>query len=488
MHIFPKFLLLSTLLIFNSLSAQTADSLAWQAVMSSDNSAVTGRHESGLVAVNGNLYALGGRSQRPVERYNPASGTWAAVATAPLELHHFQPVAIGHEIFVLGAFTCCFPNEPTISDIYVFDTLTNTWSIRGQLPAGRERGSAAAFVYEEQIYLLGGNTQGHAGGAVAWFDRYDPTTETWVELPDAPHARDHFGAFVLNNRVVAAAGRQTSIPNPFADPVIETDVFNFFTNTWQSISNIPTARAGALVGGAGDEIIVAGGEIFSSSVSLNTVEAMNVYTGVWRQLQPLMLGRHSGGGAMLGDEFHVLAGSLNTGGAPETSTHEMLLLDATKNTDIDGDGLSNDEEEGIHNTDLFNPDSDNDGLNDGEEIALMSDPNNNDTDADGLLDGVDDDPLNALLVEVDPDNEPDVEVEPEPDPDVETDKELENNLEVEPDEESENEPTMTDTMSGSGGGSVCWWMLCALLVGRLARTVTLRVNYSSYRGVNFDYD
>ncbi|MDO6493124.1 hypothetical protein Q4515_17175, partial [Cellulophaga sp. 2_MG-2023] len=35
----------------------------------------------------------------------------------------------------------------------------------------------------------------------------------------------------------------------------------------------------------------------------------------------------------------------------------------------------------------FNPDSDNDGLLDGEEITLGTDPNNPDTDGDTILDG-----------------------------------------------------------------------------------------------------
>ncbi|WP_341926905.1 hypothetical protein [Nocardioides psychrotolerans] len=63
--------------------------------------------------------------------------------------------------------------------------------------------------------------------------------------------------------------------------------------------------------------------------------------------------------------------------------------------DTDGDGLSDTEETtGSENDDYGNeptnatdPDSDDDGLNDGEEVDLGTDPNNADTDGDGLLDG-----------------------------------------------------------------------------------------------------
>jgi outer membrane protein OmpA-like peptidoglycan-associated protein len=59
----------------------------------------------------------------------------------------------------------------------------------------------------------------------------------------------------------------------------------------------------------------------------------------------------------------------------------------TKNPDIDGDGLKNDEEEDIYLTNYENPDSDGDGLRDGEEVLkYKTNPLNVDTDGDKLFD------------------------------------------------------------------------------------------------------
>ena len=55
--------------------------------------------------------------------------------------------------------------------------------------------------------------------------------------------------------------------------------------------------------------------------------------------------------------------------------------------DTDGDGLTDYDEVFTYKTSPTNPDSDRDGLNDGEEIARKTDPNKADTDGDGLLDG-----------------------------------------------------------------------------------------------------
>jgi len=59
----------------------------------------------------------------------------------------------------------------------------------------------------------------------------------------------------------------------------------------------------------------------------------------------------------------------------------------SKNNDLDGDGLLNDEERRL-GTDPLNPDTDGDGLKDGEEvITYKTDPLNPDTDGDRLMDG-----------------------------------------------------------------------------------------------------
>ncbi len=366
--------------------AQTSSTENWQIQTSSDGSAASPRHESGLAQVGGKLYLLGGRGTQGVDRYDPDSKTWESLGPMPMELHHFQPVVIGSRIFIIGAFTCCFPTEDLIVDIHVFNTVTETWETQGVMPADRVRGSAAAVQHQGKIYLLGGNTLGHSGGAVPWFDEYDPATGEWTVLEDAPNARDHFMATIAYGKLVAGAGRQSDFPNPFANPVLATDVYDFATQSWTTTTAIPTPRAGALSIAYGSEVIIAGGEIDTTTAALDTVEAFNVLSNQWRALQAMNFGRHSGGGALLGDQMHVVAGSLSRGGAPETASHEVLQLDSEA-ADTDGDGLDTIDETQVHLTDPLDPDTDGDGLQDGTEVGLGSSPLDVDTDEDGLNDG-----------------------------------------------------------------------------------------------------
>jgi len=74
--------------------------------------------------------------------------------------------------------------------------------------------------------------------------------------------------------------------------------------------------------------LIIGGEAVGQSNARNNVEALNVNTGKWRKLQPLLEGRHSGGAVVLNDKVHVVTGNTTIGGGNETINHETLLLDS----------------------------------------------------------------------------------------------------------------------------------------------------------------
>ncbi|MGH2445417.1 MAG: hypothetical protein ACRDGD_05185 [Candidatus Limnocylindria bacterium] len=70
-----------------------------------------------------------------------------------------------------------------------------------------------------------------------------------------------------------------------------------------------------------------------------------------------------------------------------TDGEEAILGTDPFDPDTDDDGLTDGEEVEVHGTDPLDPDTDDDGLNDGDEIALGTDPFDPDSDDDGLTDG-----------------------------------------------------------------------------------------------------
>jgi hypothetical protein len=61
-------------------------------------------------------------------------------------------------------------------------------------------------------------------------------------------------------------------------------------------------------------------------------------------------------------------------GSDPNNTHSLNPLVSDRNWDSDGDGLSNYDEAALHGTDPANPDTDDDGVSDGEEVSNLSNP------------------------------------------------------------------------------------------------------------------
>ena len=306
----------------------------WSLMASSNGSAPAQRHEAAAVTVGGKFYLLGGRGAQPTQEYDPVDRTWTTVGFPPFEVHHFQPVVVDGLVYVVGAFSGNYPNEFNVGQVYTWNPETNVWASVTIVPVPRRRGSAGTVVYDGKIYLVGGNNQGHNGGARPWFDCFDPATNTWTVLPDAPRARDHFLASVVGNRLVLAGGRTTTQPNPFVGTIPEVDVYDFTSGTWKTIdANIPTERAGTMTVPIGRHVVVVGGESNTMLSAHGNVEALDVFSEQWRTLPSLVTPRHSGGIGALNGCVIVASGAGNQGGTPELPTAEMLAASDVLSSD-----------------------------------------------------------------------------------------------------------------------------------------------------------
>ncbi len=285
------------------------------------------RHENSFVELNGKFYALGGRMDRPVEEFDPKTNAWKQLAAVPMNFHHFQALAFENEIYVIGAFTGGYPHEKPIENFLIFNPKTNSWREGPKIPADRLRGSVGVFSRNGKIYLACGIIDGHWDGHVAWFDEYDPKTDTWKILPDAPRPRDHFGAAMVGDRAYLAGGRTSNaaIGKVLDLTIAEVDYFDFKTNTWHTEKNgLPTHKGGSSSIGSQEFLVVMNGESNTQELSHSEVEVLNTKTGVWSNLPALNQGRHGTGVIYFKGKLYVAAGSAKRGGGPELSDIEVL--------------------------------------------------------------------------------------------------------------------------------------------------------------------
>jgi len=287
----------------------------------------TARHENGFVALNGRLYLFGGRGRRPLDIFDPATGRWTQGAQPPVEIHHAQAVAHEGKLYVLGALTGGFPEETPQPNVVIYDPSVNRWTRGPAVPANRRRGASGVVVHEGLIYVVGGNTRGHMSGYVPWLDVFDPATGRWQTLPNAPRARDHFHAVVIDGKLYAAGGRRTSYDSDqtLALVIPEVDVYDIATRQWRTLDTpLPTLRGGTASVPLGGKLLVIGGESVRQQRAHQEVEAYDPVTGGWETLPPLPIGRHGTQATLHNGLVYISAGSADQGGGPELN--DILML------------------------------------------------------------------------------------------------------------------------------------------------------------------
>jgi N-acetylneuraminic acid mutarotase len=289
------------------------------------------RHEGAGAIVNGKYYLIGGRGIKPVDCFNIQTKKFDSVASLPLEMHHIQTVVFKNNIYIVGAFTGNYPHETAIGYVYIFNTKTNVWTKGAEIPESRRRGAAGAVLYKNKIFIIAGITDGHWDGHVAWLDEYNPITNEWKQLPDAPNARDHFQAVVAQNKLYVISGRKSSAKTKEVFQLTEKsiDVYDFVKGTWQTLDsncNIPTARAGCTAVLYKNKIIVIGGESGTQLNAHNEVEAFDVVQQKWALLSTLNKGRHGTQAGLYKNKIYIADGCGKRGGEPELNSVEVLDL------------------------------------------------------------------------------------------------------------------------------------------------------------------
>lgn len=287
------------------------------------------RHENGFAEVNGKFYLFGGRRIQPVDVFDPATNTWSHKSPPPMEIHHFQPVIIEDELWLLGTMTGVFPRETPLETVYIYSPDTDTWREGPVIPEGRRRGGAGCVLHTDGwIYLVGGIEDGHHAGTQAWFDRINPKTGEWQILPDAPHKRDHAPAAIVNNKLYFFGGRETGRHNGtdynalFFATIPEVDMYDFETGTWTTLKKpLPIATAAGGAGIIDGKILYVGGEA-GRPEAFTEIQIFDPEREFWTIGPGLQRARHGTNALVYDNAFWIAVGSGARGGEPELTSIE----------------------------------------------------------------------------------------------------------------------------------------------------------------------
>lgn len=184
----------------------------------------SGRRHPAMISIGTKIYvglgddATGDRNDWWM--YDIAANTWSQITSLPGPArHHPFMFNTGGEVFAgLG-----HSQGVIYRDWYKLDTIANTWSAMNQFP-GEARVAGTQFSFNGYGFVLSGDGDNHSYMTTGEMWRYNPNTDTWLQLTSHPdESRWAPGSFVIDDEVYFFGG-QNRFNNTFPNDLWKFDL------------------------------------------------------------------------------------------------------------------------------------------------------------------------------------------------------------------------------------------------------------------------
>nr|GEW26064.1 hypothetical protein [Tanacetum cinerariifolium] len=167
-----------------------------------------------------------------------------------------------------GEVLCVFPQDPSVSDFYVFDVWNKAWSCLPPMPCNPHVYGLCNFVcvsYGFSLYVIGGSLfdtrsfpldRPTPSNAVF---RYDFVTRSWEVLRSMISPRGSFACAAVDDCgriVVAGGGSRHTLFGAAGSRMSSVEMYDIGRNEWVALDGLPRFRAGCvgfMAGGKDDE-------------------------------------------------------------------------------------------------------------------------------------------------------------------------------------------------------------------------------------------
>jgi N-acetylneuraminic acid mutarotase len=279
------------------------------------------RTESSSALVGDKIYLLGGFTPKGISKevdvWDSESRTWSRIVPLPRGLHHTTASVVGGKLYVIGGFDSGTWRPSNVN--YGYDPQVHRWTVKTPMPTAR--GAHAAGVVDGKIHLVGGahrklfnlvNTPAH--------EVYDPKTDSWETLTPMPTARDHLTVSVIGKKLHAIGGR---VDVDYNNNLNAHEAYDTKAGEWSLHAPLPTARSGITSQMLNGLIHVFGGESGEGTFVEN--EAYDPSTNKWKTFTSMPSGRHGLASVVWKNQIHLLTGGPKPGGGG-SNTHLIFKL------------------------------------------------------------------------------------------------------------------------------------------------------------------
>jgi len=238
-----------------------------------------------------------------VRQLDPGEGVWRELPALPEVRHHLSLVAMNGDLYAIGGMdSLAFE---ALADCWVLPAGASEWSAIAPLPTPRAAAGAAAIGGEIVVAAgqgLGANADAKLAAAAPALI-YDPETNEWREGASIPTPREHVASFAHDGELWILGGRSISL-EPTMDVV---EIYDPAANEWRTGPAMPTPHGGFAAAVLDGVAYVGGGE--ERDRALQTFEALDLTSGEWTTAAPIPTPRHGHAMAGLDGRVWVIGGA-----------------------------------------------------------------------------------------------------------------------------------------------------------------------------------
>ncbi|XP_070542047.1 kelch-like protein 26 [Ptychodera flava] len=254
------------------------------------------------------VVTLGGHPRRSkdsvsktVRYFNPDSKEWRYLTEMGHPLHHHAVAVLGGFLYVAGGRHTTDRTEHPTDRAHRYDPRTNSWIEIASMKNKRE--SFQLGVLDGMLYAVGGRIDDST--SLADVEKYNPYTDKWETISPLSDPRRSVAVATHNGRLYAMGGSgNRRISN-------KVERYNPKTKKWETKRPLSTPRFFALLVSASKNLFLAGGATVDQSGNLQCVDKVERYeclTDTWTSLANMLTPRAEAACTVHDGKIYVVGG------------------------------------------------------------------------------------------------------------------------------------------------------------------------------------
>ncbi len=261
-----------------------------------------------------------------------AQGTWTTLSSVPAPTEGMTVGGVGQVI--VGAYGFSSTAGAYTNQTRLYNISRDSWSTGSPAPLpARAEAAYGDTTHGGFLYVIGGD---NSAGLLSDLQRYDPVTDTWTTLTSMPTPRAGAAAAVIDDGIFVIGGRQSTggpcSGGPYSGAVEKYDID---TDTWSTVAPLPNPRSDLAAVAHGGKIYVFGGCTGTASAPsvTNEVDMYDPQTNTWTTgLASMPTPRASLVAGHSGDQVYAIGGTDGVSASNKNDVYDIPSNSWSTNT------------------------------------------------------------------------------------------------------------------------------------------------------------